>query len=265
MKLPGPPPPRREHLEPGEPLHRLARRRPQRAGRGGGPGRAGGSWRPRGSPSTSSTPRSSGGPSAPPTRARGDGPPVAPGRRHWRLNERHYGALQGLNKKETADRYGAEQVFAWRRSYDVPPEPLTLDDERHPRHDPRYAHVAPDLLPASECLKDVVARMLPYWHDAIVARPVRGQARARLGPRQQPAGAREAPQADPRRRDPRPRDPDGRAVGVRARRRRPLRRGRRAAARRPRRRARPRRGSRRARRGRRRPRQAGSASAPSAA
>ena len=90
-----------------------------------------------------------------------------PVRRHWRLNERHYGALQGLNKKETAARYGAEQVFAWRRSYDVPPEPLALDDERHPRHDPRYAHVAPDLLPGSECLKDVVARMLPYWHDAI--------------------------------------------------------------------------------------------------
>jgi 2,3-bisphosphoglycerate-dependent phosphoglycerate mutase len=91
-----------------------------------------------------------------------------PVRRHWRLNERHYGALQGLNKKETADRYGAEQVFTWRRSYDVPPDPLAADDPRHPRHDPRYTHVAPDLLPASECLKDVVERMLPYWHDAVV-------------------------------------------------------------------------------------------------
>jgi 2,3-bisphosphoglycerate-dependent phosphoglycerate mutase len=91
-----------------------------------------------------------------------------PVRRHWRLNERHYGALQGLNKKETAAKYGAEQVFTWRRSYDVPPEPLAPHDERHPRNDPRYAHVAPDLLPASECLKDVVERMLPYWHDAIV-------------------------------------------------------------------------------------------------
>ncbi len=88
--------------------------------------------------------------------------------RHWRLNERHYGALQGLNKKETSERYGQEQVFEWRRSYDVPPPPLEEDDDRHPRHDPRYADLAPDLLPASECLKDVVARMLPYWYDRIV-------------------------------------------------------------------------------------------------
>lgn len=91
-----------------------------------------------------------------------------PVKRHWRLNERHYGALQGLDKKETSQRYGADQVFAWRRSYDVPPPALHPDDERHPRFDPRYAHLAPDLLPATECLKDVVARMLPYWHDAIV-------------------------------------------------------------------------------------------------
>jgi 2,3-bisphosphoglycerate-dependent phosphoglycerate mutase len=91
-----------------------------------------------------------------------------PVRRHWRLNERHYGALQGLNKKETSERYGPEQVFAWRRSYDVPPPPLDPDDERHPRFDRRYAALPPDLLPATECLKDVVARMLPYWYDAIV-------------------------------------------------------------------------------------------------
>jgi 2,3-bisphosphoglycerate-dependent phosphoglycerate mutase len=91
-----------------------------------------------------------------------------PVRRHWRLNERHYGALQGLNKKQTAERYGADQVFLWRRSYDVPPPPLEVDDERHPRHDPRYAAVSPDQLPAKECLKDVVERMLPYWHDVIV-------------------------------------------------------------------------------------------------
>jgi 2,3-bisphosphoglycerate-dependent phosphoglycerate mutase len=89
-------------------------------------------------------------------------------KRHWRLNERHYGALQGLDKKETARRYGAEQVHLWRRSYDVPPPPLEESDERHPRHDPRYAELAPDLLPATECLEDVVARFLPYWHDAIV-------------------------------------------------------------------------------------------------
>ncbi len=91
-----------------------------------------------------------------------------PVRRHWRLNERHYGALQGLDKKETAREHGEEQVFQWRRSYDVPPPPLPSDDPRHPQHDPRYAQLPPDLLPASECLADVVRRMLPYWHDAIV-------------------------------------------------------------------------------------------------
>src|SRR3990172_8224604 len=88
--------------------------------------------------------------------------------RHWRLNERHYGALQGLNKKETAEKYSKEQVFEWRRSYDTPPPALDLDDERHPRHDRRYADLAPDVLPATERLKDVVARMLPYWHDWMV-------------------------------------------------------------------------------------------------
>ena len=98
-----------------------------------------------------------------------------PQRRHWRLNERHYGALQGLNKAETAAKYGAEQVLVWRRSYDIPPERLAEDDERHPRHDPRYATLPPDLLPASECLKDVVERMLPYWYDAIVPDLVEGR------------------------------------------------------------------------------------------
>jgi 2,3-bisphosphoglycerate-dependent phosphoglycerate mutase len=88
--------------------------------------------------------------------------------RHWRLNERHYGALQGLNKKETAEQHGAEQVKLWRRSFDVPPEPLPPDDPRHPRHDPRYRELPPELLPATECLKDVVERMLPYWYDRIV-------------------------------------------------------------------------------------------------
>ena len=91
-----------------------------------------------------------------------------PVRKDWRLNERHYGALQGLNKKETAEKYGAEQVFEWRRSYGVPPPPLDLEDERHPRHDPRYGDVPDDELPGSECLADVVARMLPYWFEAIV-------------------------------------------------------------------------------------------------
>jgi 2,3-bisphosphoglycerate-dependent phosphoglycerate mutase len=88
--------------------------------------------------------------------------------RHWRLNERHYGGLQGLNKAETAAEHGEEQVHVWRRSYDIPPPALDPSDERHPRHDPRYADLAPDILPATESLKDVVARMLPFWYDAIV-------------------------------------------------------------------------------------------------
>ena len=88
--------------------------------------------------------------------------------RHWRLNERHYGALQGLDKAQTAEQHGEEQVQVWRRSYDVPPPPLALDDPRHPRHDPRYAALTPDQLPASESLADVVVRMVPYWHDRIV-------------------------------------------------------------------------------------------------
>ena len=91
-----------------------------------------------------------------------------PVRRSWRLNERHYGALQGLNKKETAAQYGDEQVHVWRRSYDIPPPALEDDDERHPRGDLRYSELPPDLIPATECLKDVVVRMLPYWHDVIV-------------------------------------------------------------------------------------------------
>jgi 2,3-bisphosphoglycerate-dependent phosphoglycerate mutase len=89
-------------------------------------------------------------------------------RRHWRLNERHYGGLQGLNKKETAEKHGEEQVLVWRRSYDIPPPPLAPSDDRHPRHDRRYRDLAPDVLPATESLKEVVARMLPYWYDAIV-------------------------------------------------------------------------------------------------
>ena len=90
-----------------------------------------------------------------------------PVRRSWRLNERHYGALQGKNKKQTLDTYGEEQFQLWRRSYDVPPPAIEADDEYAQTHDPRYADVSP--LPATECLKDVVGRMLPYWESDIVA------------------------------------------------------------------------------------------------
>ena len=86
---------------------------------------------------------------------------------NWRLNERHYGALQGLNKAETAKKYSDEQVLIWRRSYSTPPPQLDSDDERHPRFDERYSDLAPNGLPASECLKDTVDRFLPYWHESI--------------------------------------------------------------------------------------------------
>jgi 2,3-bisphosphoglycerate-dependent phosphoglycerate mutase len=88
--------------------------------------------------------------------------------RHWRLNERHYGDLQGLNKLETTGRFGKEQVHEWRRSYATPPPSLDPSDPRHPSHDTRYRDLPPEILPAAECLKDVVDRMLPYWYDRIV-------------------------------------------------------------------------------------------------
>ncbi|NYT68509.1 2,3-diphosphoglycerate-dependent phosphoglycerate mutase [Pusillimonas noertemannii] len=86
---------------------------------------------------------------------------------NWRLNERHYGALQGLNKAETAAKFGEEQVLVWRRAYAIAPDPLDHDDPRHPRFDKRYAKVAPENLPATECLKDTVERVVPFWNDSI--------------------------------------------------------------------------------------------------
>src|SRR5512137_2509596 len=90
-----------------------------------------------------------------------------PVHRSWRLNERHYGGLQGLNKAETAAKYGEQQVKIWRRSYDIPPPPLEKTDERFPGKDRRYADLKPAELPATECLKDTVARFLPLWHESI--------------------------------------------------------------------------------------------------
>jgi 2,3-bisphosphoglycerate-dependent phosphoglycerate mutase len=87
--------------------------------------------------------------------------------RDWRLNERHYGALQGLNKAETAAKFGDEQVLIWRRSYDIQPPKLEKSDERYPGHDPRYAGLSEEELPLTECLKDTVARFLPLWHETI--------------------------------------------------------------------------------------------------
>lgn len=93
----------------------------------------------------------------------------------WRLNERHYGALQGLNKSETAARHGEDQVKIWRRSYDIPPPPMETTDPRHPSHDPRYKHVNPKLLPSQESLKDTVARFLPLWNDTIAPKIKSGE------------------------------------------------------------------------------------------
>jgi 2,3-bisphosphoglycerate-dependent phosphoglycerate mutase len=91
-----------------------------------------------------------------------------PVERSWRLNERHYGALQGLDKAQTVAEHGEAQVKIWRRSYDIPPPPLGPDDPRHPRFDPRYADLDPALLPAAESLKDTLARVLPYWESRLV-------------------------------------------------------------------------------------------------
>jgi len=91
-----------------------------------------------------------------------------PVRRSWRLNERHYGDLQGKDKAAVREKYGDEQFMLWRRSYDTPPPPLADDDEWSQAGDERYAQLAPEIVPRTECLKDVVARLLPYWYDAIV-------------------------------------------------------------------------------------------------
>lgn len=98
-----------------------------------------------------------------------------PVEKDWRLNERHYGALQGLNKSEMAAQYGEEQIFIWRRSYDVPPPPLDRTDERFPGNDRRYAHLSEAQLPATESLKETVARVVPYWQQSIAPRILEGQ------------------------------------------------------------------------------------------
>ena len=95
--------------------------------------------------------------------------------RAWQLNERHYGSLQGLNKAEMAEKFGEEQVHIWRRSYDVPPPSLEMDDERHPRFDPRYADLKPEQVPSTESLKITLERVLPYWHSTLAPAIQSGQ------------------------------------------------------------------------------------------
>jgi len=98
-----------------------------------------------------------------------------PLQRHWRLNERHYGGLQGLDKKQTAEEFGLDKVKIWRRSYDIPRPPCPADSPEHPANDRRYRLLPPDVLPATECLADVVRRVLPYWHDVIAPQLLFGE------------------------------------------------------------------------------------------
>src|SRR5688572_10769824 len=95
--------------------------------------------------------------------------------RSWRLNERHYGGLQGLNKAETVQKHGEAQVKIWRRSYDIPPPPLPDEDSRHPRRDPRYAGIDPALMPSTESLKDTLVRVLPFWNERIAVELRKGR------------------------------------------------------------------------------------------
>ena len=142
-----------------------------------------------------------------------------PVHRSWRLNERHYGALQGLNKSETAAKFGEEQVKIWRRSYDIPPPALTPDDERYPGHDPRYQHLTAQELPLTECLKDTVNRFLPLLarhHRARRAAQARG---AHRRPWQQPARAGEVSGRRFRSEHRGAEHPHRHAAGLRARRR----------------------------------------------
>ena len=141
-----------------------------------------------------------------------------PVHRSWRLNERHYGALQGLNKKETTEKYGVEQVKLWRRSYDVPPPDIERGSEFDVSGDPRYRDLPPEVLPLAECLKDTLERTLPYWDDVIVPDLRRGTGAARRRARQLPASHREAPRRHQRRRHLRAQHPDREPARVRARR-----------------------------------------------
>ena len=155
---------------------------------------AGGRWPRPACASTSPTPRCSTAPSMTNHLALAEmGQVWLPVQRHWRLNERHYGALQGLNKRQTAERHGAEQTKLWRRSYDVPPPPVDRASPEHPVNDPRYRLLAPEVLPAAECLADVVPRVLPYWHDVDRAPIARRDRRAGHRPRQLTARVADAP------------------------------------------------------------------------
>ncbi len=142
-----------------------------------------------------------------------------PVHRSWRLNERHYGALQGKDKAQTLEEFGEEQFMLWRRSYDVPPPPLEDGAEFSQSDDARYASIPPELRPKTECLKDVVFRMLPYWYDGIVPDLLTRPHGPGRGPRQQPARPGQAPGRHLGRRHRGAEHPDGHSALLRARRR----------------------------------------------
>jgi bisphosphoglycerate-dependent phosphoglycerate mutase family 1 len=137
----------------------------------------------------------------------------------WRLNERHYGGLQGLNKAETAKKYGDEQVLVWRRSYGTPPPPLEADDPRSERGDVRYAKLAPEQIPLTECLKDTVARVLPFWNESMAPGHPHRAPPGGGGPRQLDPRAGEVPGRHLGRRHRRAEHPERHSAGLRARRR----------------------------------------------
>ena len=142
-----------------------------------------------------------------------------PVHRSWRLNERHYGALQGLDKAQTAAEFGDAQVLVWRRSYSTPPPALVPGDERHPAGDPRYAGLTGDELPLTECLRDTVERFLPFWHQRLVPELKAGRRLLIAAPRELLAGAGQAPRRHLRRGDSRLEHPDRRSARVSSRRR----------------------------------------------
>ena len=146
-----------------------------------------------------------------------------PVHRSWRLNERHYGALQGKDKAQTLAEFGEEQFMLWRRSYDTPPPPLEDGTEFSQSDDPRYATIPPELRPRTECLKDVVDRMLPYWYDGIVPDLLAGRTVLVAAHGNSPARPRQAPRRHLRRRHRRPQHPDRHPPRLRTRRRLPAR------------------------------------------
>ena len=212
-------------MEQAEPVHRMVGRAPHRPRRGSGRRARVGSWSTAGlAPDIVHTSLQTRAIHTAELALRAMGRSWIPVRRDWRLNERHYGDLTGRNKQETTERYGADQVKVWRRSYDVPPPPIDDDNPFNPNGDERYGQVPRDELPRAECLKDVVARLLPCWDELIAADLRAGLTVLVARARQQPSRPGQAPRRHQRRRHRGAQHPHRRTAGVRAGRRPPARR-----------------------------------------